>query len=443
MDSYQQAVDYLYQLQWHGIKLGLGNIQQILKALSDPHQRYRTVHIAGTNGKGSTAALVAALLQAQGYRVGLYTSPHLVDFSERIRINGVPISHDHVAGLTEKILKLASASGGPDSRLALTFFEFTTAMAFLYFAESSVDLAVIEVGMGGRFDATNVVTPLVSVITNIDYDHQAYLGNSLTQIAFEKAGIIKTAVPAVTAVEDDEARGVISKVCQERGSHLYRLGQDFHIDGASEEFTYRGIRHQWPALSLKLLGRHQLKNAACALAVAEILSSASGGQGFELSETSIRKGLRSASWEGRLEPIETPEGLLIFLDGAHNLSGARVLRDFLLEVKAKRGGRLFLVLGIMRDKDIPAVLGELVPLADSVVLTRPDYHRAASLSDLEIAARPFDAPLTLRQRVSEAVEFAKSAAHPGDCILITGSLFTVGEARAHLFGLGTPSKVRG
>lgn len=436
MMTYQQAVDYLYQLQWHGIKSGLGNILQILKRLSNPHQRYRTVHIAGTNGKGSTAALVAALLQAQGYRVGLYTSPHLVDFSERIRINGVPIAHDAVADLTEKISQLSSLN----SHLSLTFFEFTTAMAFLYFAESSIHLAVIEVGMGGRFDATNVITPLVSVITNIDYDHQAYLGNSLAQIASEKAGIIKTAVPAVTAAEDDEALGVIAKVCRERGSSLYRLGQDFHIDGVSpEEFTYRGIRHPWPALSMKLLGRHQLRNAACALAAAEILSD----QGFELSETSIREGLRSASWEGRLEPIETPEGLLILLDGAHNLSGARVLRDFLLELKAKRGGRLFLVFGIMRDKDIPAVLGELVPLADSVVLTRPDYHRAASLGDLEIAARPFDVPLALRQRVSEAVEFAKSVAGPGDCILITGSLFTVGEARAHLLGLGTPSKVKG
>ncbi len=444
MDSYQRAVDYLYQLQWHGIKLGLGNILQILKRLSNPHQRYRTVHIAGTNGKGSTAALVAALLQAQGYRVGLYTSPHLMDFSERIRINGVPISHDHVAALTEKILQWSSASGGPDSRLALTFFEFTTAMAFLYFAESFIDLAVIEVGMGGRFDATNVITPLVSVITNIDYDHQAYLGNSLAQIAFEKAGIIKTAVPAVTAAEDDEALGVITKVCQERGSRLYRLGQDFHIVGASpEEFTYRGIHHLWPALSMKLLGRHQLKNAACALAAAEILSSASGGQGFELSETSIRKGLRSASWEGRLEPIEIPGGPLILLDGAHNLGGARALHDFLLELKAKRAGRLFLVLGIMQDKDIPGVLGQLVPLADALVLTRPDYHRAASLSDLEVAARPLDVPVTLRQRVSEAVEFAKSVAGPGDCILITGSLFTVGEARAHLLDLGTPSKVRG
>lgn len=434
--TYQRAVDYLYQLQWHGIKSGLGNILQILTRLSNPHQRYRTVHIAGTNGKGSTAALVAALLQAQGYRVGLYTSPHLVDFSERIRINGVPIAHDAVADLTDKISQLSSLN----SHLSLTFFEFTTAMAFLYFAESSINLAVIEVGMGGRFDATNVITPLVSVITNIDYDHQAYLGNSLAQIASEKAGIIKTAVPAVTAAEDDEALGVIAKVCRERGSSLYRLGQDFHIDGVSpEEFTYRGIHHPWPALSMKLLGRHQLRNAACALAAAEILSD----QGFELSETSIREGLRSASWEGRLEPIETPEGLLILLDGAHNLSGARVLRDFLLEVKAKRGGRLFLVFGIMRDKDIPAVLGELVPLADSVVLTRPDYHRAASLGDLEIAARPFDVPLTLRQRVSEAVEFAKSVAGPGDCILITGSLFTVGEARAHLLDLGTPSKVKG
>jgi dihydrofolate synthase/folylpolyglutamate synthase len=436
MASYPEAVDFLYQLQWHGIKLGLENIRKILQDLSNPHERYAAVHIGGTNGKGSTAALTASVLQAQGYRVGLYTSPHLVDFSERIRINGVPISHDAVAELTERISHLTSHV----SHLTPTFFEFTTAMAFLYFAESSVDLAVIEVGLGGRFDATNVITPAVSVITNVDYDHQAYLGNTLAQIAFEKAGIIKPGIPAVTAVENAEAMEVIEKTGRERGSRLYRLGRDFHVDGVSPgDFGYRGIGHQWPHLAMRLLGRHQLKNAACALAALELLSD----KGFDLSEAAVRSGLHSAVWEGRLEPIEMPGKPLILLDGAHNPAGAGTLREYLAELKAERGGRVFLVLGIMQDKDIPAVMAELVPLSDFVVLTRPDYHRAASLEDLEKAVVPFGVPTGRRPQVGEAVEFAGRMAGPKDLICVTGSLFTVGEARAILKHLGSPSKVRG
>ena len=436
MASYQQAVEYLYQLQWYGKKLGLENIRQILKYLNHPHEQYRTVHIAGTNGKGSTAALIASVLQAQGYRVGLYTSPHLVDFSERIRVNGSPISHDEVARLTDKISRLTNH----DSRLTLTFFEFTTAMAFLFFEESDLDIAVVEVGMGGRLDATNVVTPLVSVITNIHYDHQFYLGDSLAQIAFEKAGIIKPNVPVVTAVTEPEAYRVIARVCKERQSRLYRCGCEFSVEGLSHEnFMYRGIDQSWTDLSLGLKGQHQLQNAACALAATEMLLS----QGLTISEASIRDGLQSITWEGRLESIGLPGGPLILLDGAHNPAGAEALGDFLRSLKMKRGGRLFLVLGIMRDKDITAVLQRLIPLADEVILTRPDYHRAASLADLEIAARPLGVPFSLQERVGEAVELVKAMASPADCICITGSLFTVGEARAALKHLGTPSPLKG
>jgi dihydrofolate synthase / folylpolyglutamate synthase len=436
MGSYQQAVDYLYRLQWHGNKLGLENIRQILNDLKDPQERYRSVHIAGTNGKGSTAALITSVLQAQGYRTGLYTSPHLVDFSERIRVNGTPIAHEDVARLTDKITQLTASN----LRLTPTFFEFTTAMAFSFFAESDVDIAVIEVGMGGRLDATNVITPLVSVITNIQYDHQVYLGDSLAKIAFEKAGIVKQNVPTVTATTEPEAYQVIARVCGERQSRLYRLGDEFCVEGSSpEDFLYRGIHQSWAHLSMGLLGQHQLKNAACALVTAELLS----GQGLTITETSIRDGFRSVQWEGRLEPIESPGGPLILLDGAHNPAGAEALRNYLYELKTKRGGKLFIVLGILQDKDIRAVLKQLVPLADEVILTRPDYHRAASLADLEMAALSLGVPVTLRERVYQAVELAKTKAGPEDCICITGSLFTVGEARATLKHLGTPSPLKG
>ena len=445
MGSYQQAVDYLYRLQWHGNKLGLENIRQLLNDLNDPHTQYRAVHIAGTNGKGSTAALIASVLQAEGYRTGLYTSPHLIDFSERIRVNGTPIAQDDVARLTEKITQLATGQtlgSAPtrNSRLKPTFFEFTTAMAFTFFAESDVDIAVVEVGMGGRLDATNVITPLVSVITNIHYDHQNYLGDSLAQIASEKAGIVKQNVPTVTAVTEPEAYQVIAKVCGERQSRLYHLGNEFCVEGSSpDDFLYRGIHQSWSHLSLGLLGQHQLQNAACALATTEMLC----GRGLTISETSLRGGLRSVQWEGRLEQIESPDGPLILLDGAHNPAGAEALRNYLHGLKMKRGGKLFIVLGILQDKDIKAVLRQLVPLADELILTRPDYHRAASLTDLEIAARPLGVPVNLRERVSEAVELAKTMADPADCICVTGSLFTVGEARAALKQLGTPSPLKG
>jgi dihydrofolate synthase / folylpolyglutamate synthase len=445
MGSYPQAVDYLYRLQWHGNKLGLENIRQLLNDLNNPHTQYRAVHIAGTNGKGSTAALIASVLQAQGYRTGLYTSPHLVDFSERIRVNGTPIAQEDVARLTEKIIQLTTgqtqgSAPARNSRLTPTFFEFTTAMAFTFFAESDVDIAVVEVGMGGCLDATNVITPLVSVITNIHYDHQNYLGDTLSQIASEKAGIVKQNVPTVTAVTETEAYLVIAKVCGERQSRLYHSGKEFCVEGSSpEDFLYRGMTQSWLHLSMGLRGQHQLQNAACALATTELLS----GCGLTITETSIRDGFRSVQWEGRLEPIENPRGPLIYLDGAHNPAGAEALKNFLLGLKTKRGGKLFIVLGILQDKDIGAVLKQLVPLADELILTRPDYHRAASMADLESAARPLGVSVNLRERVGEAVELAKAMAGPEDCICITGSLFTVGEARAALKHLGTPSPLKG
>src|SRR5262245_21060789 len=260
--TYSSAVAYLYGLQKHGIKLGLETMTALMVRLGLPQIRYRVLHIAGTNGKGSTAAMAAAMLQAAGYRVGLYPSPHLVEFRERIRVNGEMITQSQVAQLTEQLETLCH----PD--LSPTFFEYTTAMAFQHFADSGVDVAVLEVGLGGRFDATNVVTPMACAITTISLDHQEYLGNSCSSIAFEKAGIIKPEVPVVLGRLGDDARRTIEQVAMERQAPVFRINEDFYTEGEGpQKFSYRGLGMQYDELSCALEGRHQLDNAACALAL--------------------------------------------------------------------------------------------------------------------------------------------------------------------------------
>ena len=432
--SYPKAIDHLYRLQRHGIKLGLENIRRLMTVLDEPHRCFRSVHIAGTNGKGSTAAMVAAVLAAAGYRTGLYTSPHLIDFTERIRVNGDPISPDAVARLTERI-RAAAAD------IPVTFFEFTTAMAFLHFAESSVDFAVAEVGMGGRYDATNVLTPLVSVITHIDFDHQAYLGDTLEKIASEKAGVIKPSVPVVTAADRPEAVSVIRTICREQNAPLYRLGSEVRVEGSSPHlFRYQGVQWSFPDLNCALLGRHQLSNAGCALAALELLER----PGITLGEAPVRRGLSTVRWEGRLERMPpAPSGAGVILDGAHNPAGARVLRAFLDESKPSGPGRLILVLGILHDKDIVGILAELVPMADEVVVTRPRHERAASADDLKRHLEDYPVRVTVREPLEEALRYAQSAAAAADRICVTGSLYTVGEARAYLTGSAQPSALRG
>jgi dihydrofolate synthase/folylpolyglutamate synthase len=460
--SYPKAIEYLYGLQQHGIKLGLENSRRLMTVLDEPHRRFRSVHIAGTNGKGSTAAMIATVLAAAGYRTGLYTSPHLIDFTERIRVNGEPISPDAVARLTERIRAAAAdlpppagRTGAGEAGLPVTFFEFTTAMAFLHFAESAVDFAVAEVGMGGRYDATNVLTPLVTVITQIDFDHQAYLGDTIERIAAEKAGIIKPAVPVVTAADRPEAMSVIENVSREQKAPLYRLGFEVRVEGATpQRFRYQGIRWSLSDLNCSLLGKHQLSNAGCALAALELLEPclpAGGRPGITIGEAPVRQGLSTVRWEGRLERMPPgPSGAAVILDGAHNPAGARVLRTFLEESRPPRPGRLILVLGILRDKDIGGILAELIPIADEVVVTRPRHERAASTDDLKRHLEKYAVPAgkravraTVREPLEEALRYAQSASAAADLICITGSLYTVGEARAYLNGLPQPSALRG
>ncbi len=331
--AYQETIDYLFALQKHGVKLALENSVMLMKILDDPHRKFRTVHVAGTNGKGSTSACIASMLQAAGYRVGLYTSPHLISFTERIRVDGEPIAEADVVALAQTVrgayrgLKDPGGSGGMNP----TFFEVTTAIAFRYFADRGVDIAVIEVGMGGRLDSTNVISPLVSIITNIDVEHTEFLGTTLEQIAGEKAGIIKPAVPLVTGAQQPEVYQLFEREAAAKGAPVYRLQRDFWpencVPGISQVFDYRGLTSAYAGLRLNLTGRHQVDNACLALASIECLRDA----GITVDDAFLRSGLAQARWEGRMERVaQRPD---IYLDGAHNPASARALAGTIAELK--------------------------------------------------------------------------------------------------------------
>ena len=430
--SYSASIGFLYGLQKHGIKLGLETIEAMLARLGRPHDRYRTLHIGGTNGKGSTAAMAAAVLQAAGYRVGLYTSPHLVDFRERIRVNGDPISEEGVSELTARLQEAIGFSLQP------TFFEFTTALAFQYFFDSGVDVAVVEVGMGGRFDATTAIAPLVSVITTVALDHQEYLGHTVGAIAFEKAGIIKHGVPVVVGRLSQEAAHVIGRIASEREAPLYRLPSDFHASGdILEDFRYEGVQVSYTSLSCPLPGAHQLDNAACALAMLELAAA----WGLPHSEASVRAGLSAVCWEGRLEIVERHP--LLLLDGAHNPAAAEAVAAYLAHYRHDHPrSRLILVIGMMREKDREGFLRIVLPLADEVVVAQVQIPRAASVRELcaslgERADAAHVAPLP-----ADALSLARRLATAEDVICVTGSLMLVGEVKALLRGCAL-SPIRG
>jgi len=426
--AFQETIEYLFGLQKYGIKFGLTNSALLMERMNEPHRRFRSVHIAGTNGKGSTASFLDSMLRAAGYRVGLYTSPHLVSFTERIRIDGMPVSEQQVVKLADRVRQCAAGTG-PDGREALspTFFEVTTAMAFTCFAESAVDIAVIETGMGGRLDSTNVIMPLVSVITNIDLEHTEFLGPTLAAIAGEKAGIIKPGIPVVTCTVQPEAVAVLEKEAARKAAPLYRLAKDFGPDrispGVFPSFDYRGIAVNYSGLRTNLLGRHQVTNASLALAAVECLAAA----GVSVSERAVRSGLEQAAWPGRLEQAGSRPD--IYLDGAHNPASAAVLAEALGELKRGKG-RLVLVLGILRDKDHRRIIERLVPLADRVIVTKPQYDRAMDIRALAGEVRILQTDVTTADSVSAAINLARGSASEDDLIVITGSLYTVGDARA-------------
>jgi dihydrofolate synthase/folylpolyglutamate synthase len=418
--------DYLGRLQHFGIKLGLENVAVLCAALGNPQNQFLSIHVAGTNGKGSVSAMLAGIMRAHGLRTGLYTSPHLARVEERIRIDGETVGP---ARFRELLTRLKGVIDGlmAEGRLVYhpTYFEVLTALAFLQFAERDVDVAVLEVGMGGRFDATNVVRPLVSVITTIARDHEEHLGSTLEKIAFEKAGIVKPRVPAVCGVSGGPALRVIRRAARERGTVLTEVfGKGRMLETArvrdGYRFIYMGEGGRY-AFTPGLAGRHQGANAAVAIGTAEVLSRT--WKPFDKNK--VLEAIRETRWEGRLETVRRRP--LVLLDGAHNPEGAEALAAYLEDVIRRP---VVMVLAAMKDKDLRAMTRSLFPLASAVVLTRVPYKRSASPEELLAAAPPsFNGPVFLEPDTRKAVELALSLSGRRVPVVIAGSLFLVGEVK--------------
>lgn len=417
--AYDSCLEKMFSLQRFGIKLGLETIRDILEALGNPQNAYRCIHIAGTNGKGSIASSLARILHLSGFQVGLYTSPHLVKFNERIQINGCPISDERVVALYEKV---RTADQG--ERQA-TFFEFATAMALYEFARSNVDWALIETGMGGRLDATNIILPKLSIITNIALEHKEYLGNTLAQIAAEKGGIIKPEVPVVTGVGQKNVITVVEEIARKQNAQCYRKGKDFRTRRkADRKFDYYGIRQNLKDVSLGLAGDHQYDNAAVVLAACEQLID----QGINLPQDSIRKALANNHWPGRLEKVlDQPT---VILDGAHNLMAARMLAGYIK--KELNAVPTTLIVGILDDKPYEAMLKSLVPACRKIIITKPKINRALSPEKLLEIVRPMNPEVEIIEDVATALHKTIEQSNPSEAICVAGSLYVVGEAKEAL-----------
>jgi dihydrofolate synthase / folylpolyglutamate synthase len=412
--TYQDTLAYLYSLNKIGIRFGLGPIRSLLERLQNPQSSYPAILIAGTNGKGSVAAMTAAILSSGGFKTGLYTSPDLIDFRERIRINDRMISRDEAMRCAEAVKEKITED--------ISYFECLTAMAFLHFHRQRVDIAVLEIGMGGRLDATNVANSLLSVITNVSLEHREYLGNTLEKIAREKGGIIRRRGICLTAATQKPVIETLETLCRERGAKIVRLGKEIHIRSHREGiFSYRGIGKGYERLVCPLAGRHQLANAALALGAVELV----GDKGFGVDECAVVEGLRKTRWEGRLELLQRNPMLLV--DGAHNPAGAATLRRALIKDFSYR--RLWLIFGVLGDKDYRAMGKRLFPLADRVILTRPDNDRALPVDILLPMAKALHGEVEVIENPGDALRQTLSRAGAKDLVCIAGSLYLVGEIK--------------
>lgn len=426
--SYELCLEKIYKLGRFGIKLELDTILNILSQLNTPHNNYKMVHVAGTNGKGSTATCIASILNAAGFKTGIYTSPHLVRFNERICVNGQQISDADVVSAYQAV-NAADHRSRPGSRQA-TFFEIVTAMAFYYFAKEAVEWAVIETGMGGRFDATNIITPKVSVITNLSIEHTDYLGHTIRDLAREKGGIIKPGVPAVTAVSQPSGIGKLTQVAKDRASALYRFKNDFSIrkTPGRPTYNYQGIYQNFKGLTKPLPGEHQRENLALALAASELIFEQNKGTDprYELTLEQIHKGLAQVTWPGRLEKIM--DHPLVILDGAHNFKASVLLGKYLNQTLGDK--KLTFVIGILDDKPYEAMLAQLLPRAHRVIVTKAKINRSTEPAVLTAAVRKiFNGEVQVIEDVKEAVSYAISTSCKDDAICIAGSLYVAGEAK--------------
>ncbi len=433
MLSYRDALTYIYgftDYEKRGFAVyapefyDLDRVRQLLSLLGEPQRSFRAIHIAGTKGKGSTAAMVESVLRAAGYRTGLYTSPHLHTFRERIQTCGALIPEADVARLVGRMKPLVAQVAD------ITTFEIMTALAFAWFAEQGVQWAVVEVGLGGRLDATNVLTPAVAVITSISYDHMAILGETLSRIAAEKAGIIKAGVPVVSAPQSPEALSVIEEICSQRGVPLILVGRDWqwelgtaNLDG--QAFALVKGRRVIDDLWIPLLGEHQVINAATAVAALSLL----GGAGIDLSQAAIRNGLQAVHWPGRLEVLGRAP--LVVADAAHNGDSAQKLVAALQDYCDYR--RLVVVWGASADHATPELMAALLSGADRAIVARSRHPRAADPSWLQAKAAESGFRLEVKETVAQALDAALDDAGPEDLICCTGSVFVAAEAREAWF----------
>jgi len=421
--NFEESLQWLYGFQKFGMNLGLERISYIAKKLGNPQQNYKIIHVGGTNGKGSVCKFIASILEKSGYTVGVYTSPHLQHISERFVVGNQQITEDELVLLIQKIKpvvsKMMDDGNGP------TFFEVVTALAFQYFCDKEVDYAVVEVGLGGRFDATNIVEPILTVITNVSLEHQHILGKTIENIAFEKAGIIKTDVPVVTGATGN-ALTVINKVAKEKKTPVTIIkkeswkrtcndvnGQKFSINGALSDYV----------VNTSMLGEYQGENIAVAIAAIEQLQM----NGVYIPDTSMEEGITHAANIGRMEVVGNEP--FILLDGAHNETGMKFLVDSLK--KDFDYDKLIVVLGILSDKNIASMLSSIVPLADVLVATKSKNTRACDPSKLKEMIKKIDntKEVIVKEQIPDAIAYAKSLTKKNDLICVTGSLFTVGEAR--------------
>ncbi|EQK44970.1 bifunctional FolC family protein [[Clostridium] bifermentans ATCC 19299] len=424
--NYNEALQFIHESHKFGMRLGLDNIKKLLELLGDPQNNLKIIHVAGTNGKGSTCSFISSILKESGYKVGLYTSPFLETFTERIRVNGENIREEEVGKIVslikEKIeIMVIEGYSYP------TEFEIVTAMAFYYYNQEKVDFVALEVGLGGRYDATNVIDkPVVSAITSISLDHTGILGDTLGKIAFEKGGIIKEDCPTIVYPQQEEASEVIKNICAEKKSKYIECDfKNIEIKSSninSQIYSCNINGKELSDLEIKLIGDHQIKNSIVALNVIEYLNDI---KITNISEENIRKGLLETKWPGRIEKIS--ENPMFIIDGAHNEEGAKSLAnsiDKYFENKNK-----ILVIGMLEDKDIESVLDLLIPKFNRVITTTPDNPRAIDANKLKEKIERYNIEVTCKPNIKEAVDYALEISNKDDVIISAGSLYMIGNVR--------------
>ncbi len=444
--NYRQSLEYIYSFSDYetkhklrdSVSYDLRRVEELMSLLDDPHLKAETVHIAGTKGKGSVAAMISSVLTASGYKTGLYTSPHLVDIRERFQIDGDMISESEFSDIIDEIKPAVALVNRRACYGLLTTFEIMTALCFVFFTRHNVDFRVVEVGLGGRLDATNIVSPEVCIITPVNLDHTDVLGDTIAKIAAEKAGIIKQGVPVVCAPQTDEAMQVIEDKCLEHHSPLIKVGkdvtwQDAGFNPQELQVSINGRLNNY-RLSIPLLGCCQMENAATAVAALEVLT----GKGFNISPSTVSEGMGRVKWAGRFQVMSKHP--IIIIDGAHNALSARELKksllyyykDYFLQDRSRSAAGKILVFGASADKDVKGMINELAPLFDEVIVTRSKHPRSMEIPLLEDEFKNCGIEVQSADDVAKAIELAKRQALNNALICITGSLFVAGDAIAYL-----------